>query len=375
MGPEGNGMRRTSLVGGLRARLLLSAVLLCGCEGRSMRGSSHGLNQDASPVTFDAGEQHDAGVEGIPPQDAAPSQDAPSGPTVVASEEDYPKSLRVDSTHVYWVRWGTSDGYETQFAPRVRRAPKAGGAVEDIAAPVYEPVALALCGDQLFFATVAPDGSGAAWSAPKDGSAEPSVLAGSLSSPRSVACDSTDVWVGCEQSLVRLPRATGQGQVFWVGTAVMAVVADEDALYAGSYETSGTGTGFVGVVARGSSTLETVTTGVHNAGDLALDADSLYVADMCSPPGSIARYSRAAPYERLAYADLPDPGGIAVNDTHVFWTDWSTGVYRTPKGGGAAELVVSDDSGAGGLGALAVDATRVFWSTPGHQRLSSALLP
>ena len=66
-------------------------------------------------------------------------------------------------------------------------------------------------------------------------------------------------------------------------------------------------------------------------------------------------------------------GGIAVDDTHVYWTVYGgTGLRRVPIHGGGEEVLVDGDPAAPQFYAdVAIDDARVYWSDPRARRIRS----
>lgn len=75
--------------------------------------------------------------------------------------------------------------------------------------------------------------------------------------------------------------------------------------------------------------------------------------------GATCNAGMCAPQEVAAH--LTDPRAVAVDETHVYWTDAVT-LQRAPKDGGAAETL---SAGHHELGAVAVDDKYVFWLDQG----------
>lgn len=68
-------------------------------------------------------------------------------------------------------------------------------------------------------------------------------------------------------------------------------------------------------------------------------------------------------------ANLPGPQRLALDATHVYWTNADGTVQRAPKSGGVVEIVAD---GQDAPGAIAVDATHVFWANEASGRVMRA---
>ena len=96
------------------------------------------------------------------------------------------------------------------------------------------------------------------------------------------------------------------------------------------------------------------------ATSLALDADHIYVSAPDGDLGFIQRLPKTGgPAEQLA--ELPQRTmQVAVDDSHVYFTDMAGGPRAVSKLGG--EVVYIGGGGGGIVWTVAVDATRVYWT-------------
>ncbi|MGZ3478004.1 MAG: hypothetical protein ACXVCJ_26125, partial [Polyangiales bacterium] len=93
---------------------------------------------------------------------------------------------------------------------------------------------------------------------------------------------------------------------------------------------------------------------------IALDDTHVYWTD--SDPGVVARVSKSGGAVETIYSGGDKTVGIAVDATHVYWSEWGSGrIAKAPKGGGATVLLASDQKGAR---AIAIDDGRVYFTHP-----------
>jgi hypothetical protein len=93
---------------------------------------------------------------------------------------------------------------------------------------------------------------------------------------------------------------------------------------------------------------------------LAVDDTHVYWTD--SDPGVISKAPRAGGPITTLVARGDKTTGLALDDTHVYFSEWGSGrIGRVQKAGGGIAMLVGDQKG---VRAIAVDDTRLYWSHP-----------
>jgi hypothetical protein len=173
-----------------------------------------GGGQQVVHVAVDAAAAFVGGGTGFDGVIAAVPKDG-SAPIVLAADEEAVRGMAVDDTFVYWT------GSPNDSAGFVKRVPKTGGAVETLVTSADRPWAVAIDGNNLYW-TERPALSsltGAVFSMPLSGAAEPVPLAVDQCDPAAIAVDATSVYwpnFNCVDGGV-LEVAIGGGEVELVG--------------------------------------------------------------------------------------------------------------------------------------------------------------
>ncbi len=136
--------------------------------------------------------------------------------------------------------------------------------------------------------------------------------------------------------------ASQGGRIFWLvgddqGGAVMSKAVDEP------------------------TTKTVTTTAPLDTGGARLAASPEYVFwTTGTSAGPLYQADRYAQTGATVVAESVWPHLLALSDTHVYWHDWSSGLYRRPLAGGAEELIHEPVDGS--ISDLAADDRAVYWS-------------
>lgn len=349
---------------------LFALLLLAGCGRSDVYGGGGPLTElpEERSLRPDAGTP-DAGTsdDGTPDAGSLPSAcgAAPCTVEVVATGQQSPLGIAVNSTHVYWVN--------TEGAI-VRRWPKQGGAVENFSVTLERPFAIAVDDAYAYWVSQGQNGEVARapvsvgtkerllavpynfvtklgqsgpflyWAGSGDariarmaktgGAAQP--LLNSNSALSELSADDSGVYFadntaggvvrlapdGTRSTLALLPAD------FWgVATAV-----DSRAVYVVARKADATGNACaVSQVARvpkaGGAWTELAR---HEtcAMDVGLDAENVYWMGFDAAPGGssrILRVSKAGGAQAVLVEALPYGWRMAVDDSHVYWTEVASG--------------------------------------------------
>ena len=231
----------------------------------------------------------------------------------LASGQSGPQGLAVDRRNVYWTNNGTSVS--------VMSVPSGGGPSVSLAPPQDNPYGTGITVDALsvYWATSNGTGSSALMKVLLAGGA-PTILA-TVDSPGGVAVDATSV--------------------YWTS------------LHAG---------GSVMKIPVGGGAPTTLASGPDNYPNaVVVDAANVYWTNSFTGK-SVAKVPVAGGAVTVLAAGQANPGGLAVDDTSVYWVNRDDGtVMKVPIAGGAPTALAS---GQDDPQSIVVDTTSVYWTNP-----------
>jgi hypothetical protein len=268
-----------------------------------------------------------------------------SCPVTLATGNNLPSGIAVDSTWVYWANYG--DG-------RVMKVAIAGGTPVTVASGQRTPYGVAVDSTYVYWTNF---GVGMVMKAPISGGT-PMTLASGQGSPFQLAVDSNSVyWTNYNGGTVAsvalgggavVTLASGQSKPYGIGL-------DGGTVY---WTTAGGGT--VSSVPIGGGTVTTLVSG-QTAGPMALaiNGTSMYWESGTSLMS--APLSGGTPMTLGPAAAYGSCSGIGVDGTWVYTTLCNSGLLsRVPVGGGTTVTFASTVFGQSNI---ALDSTSVYWTT------------
>jgi hypothetical protein len=259
-------------------------------------------------------------------------------PTLLASGQDFPSSIRVNATGVYWTTW--YPGCEEPYVPgsaSVMRAPPDGsktGTVISAGFPGSYSTFVRHFGD------IAVDPVSVYWASKSD--ARGDSLNGSIL--RVSLLDGSSTTLATEQWRPYQIAVDGSS-VYWVN--------------AGSAKLTGGGTSLMRMPLGGGA-ITTLDASASGRGGIVLSGTHVY---WTSGDGTVMRMPLEGGAPVTLASGQPDPADIAVDAASVYWTNRGDGtVMKSPLEGGTPTTLAS---GQPWPQALAVDATSVYWTTLG----------
>ena len=320
-----------------------------------------------------------------PAQDDAMSSEA--GPITVASGLDYPNSIAVGSTSVYWMNQGKG-------GPAAVATPSTGSvmscAIGGCARPTVmatgqdNPIAIALDSVNVYWTNGGSNNDASSVAkCPVAGCVQPTVLT-SLSCAEGLAVDSTDVFfIGCSQPAAMRCTLAGCGAPATLTVFQSADFAADSAIVVQSgkvywterFGANASGGAVVSCAANGCAAPTTVVSlavGYVQQG-LAVDSANVYFAvqypaKLSGPTVWKCSIGGCADATALCPDSSPANGPIAVDAANVYWTtlDPDTGMGSVMKcstsGCSAATVLASADHPS----AIALDSHSVYWANVGH---------
>jgi hypothetical protein len=199
-----------------------------------------------------------------------------------------------------------------------------------------------------------PSDAGAPDASP--GGADAGCKANLMSDPNNCgACGHGCQGAACFQGFCR-PRAIGAGQF----DQIEAMVLDDSGVYLTEHTMLGR---VLRVTTDGSAPIKVLASRQNLPAGIAVDATHVYWANWTTGTGgSVSRVPKAGGTIEILAADELGPQQVAVDATHVYWGNHADGVKqgirRMPKLGGAVEMLSAGGSPTG----LALDDTHVYWA-------------
>lgn len=369
---------------------LAACNVLLGNEERELDGNVLGSNPDGSSsadvrvVPSDAGASCDADLARDPRNCGACGHDCLEGdcasgqcqPFLLATSQVGPANLVTEDGGLYWTN---NDGTVHGCTAATCGATSKVLTSLDAGNPVLG--GLAVQNAQLYFVGYYTD---SVYSCPVAGCASPQKIAGNISQPHSIITDGQNAYVlsASQAYLARCPlpscaggpvRVAGDGKPAWYGT-----VADDSTVY--WYGGGPTGQFDKAVVYRAPKTLvdggpenllanRTIQPSVSGS-NLAVRNGTLFVAEEgprtdggLTSTGSVFKMSLGAGLAKFPLATAQPPmGGIAVDDTHVYWIDSLVGAIKRCEVAGCNLAPATVVTGQNGPTRPVITETAVYWT-------------
>ena len=278
----------------------------------------------------------------------------------LASGQPRPLWIAIDGTSVYWAN------SDTAVRGAILKAPLGGGA----ATPLLTrgtPGGIAVDNTNVYWSGYSPDGDGttALWKIPLAGGETTKLATGFMNDPIAVGPDgvygtgSVDGGV----TIVSAPLAGGATTALVPASSLRqtfasyGIAVDATSVYWVTFSDPST----VMKVPLGGGSPTTLGSAPGGGFGLALDATSAY---WISAKAVTKVGLQGGTPTTLAATGGQGTQGIAVDDTHVYWSDGGSpgSVYKVPIQGGATMLLATNLQHPTGV---AVDATSVYWVNAG----------
>ena len=293
--------------------------------GASMSGLVEGGAAPEAGFTAEGGGVPMApGCTTAPGAGAGAAEGGPSGaPVALANGQACPEALALDDSYVYWI----NSGCTLADAGAVLRTPIGGGSITTLAS------------GQDF-----------------------------ISGGGGIAVDATNVYWTTGAALMRMPKDGGPQVVLSSVMFANVIAVDPTNIYWIDRDSHVRGNGAIRrmpIVGGTPVTLDTV----QEPYGLAVDCANVYFTTVSSVLNYDTPYTGAVLEMALAggsVATLASSGGpvdLAVDSANAYWLGGTTGVQKTPLGGGASIQLSADNGGAlKSYDHIAVFRSNVYWS-------------
>ncbi len=306
--------------------LVLACFLVVACGGTvTVAGAG------PSP---DPGSSEPVGAGGDPA--AHPVRCLDSQPVALATGEDFPVSIAVDDSRVYWTNWTDPDFGSPPNTTTLRSIAKTGGSVATLdSLSHFRPSSLHVDAGFLYFYR--------------------STIGG-------LPLDSAGIMRVCKDGSCPLQRVFGPGE-----DNAVSLTIDRGSIYFHDDHLGPSGTGVLARIDKNGGKVAGVASDYTMGGymyTVAADDDHLYaLASRAPKPTMLVRFGKdSSGPEILGFGTYV---AMAVDASYVFVSDYNPGstprLLRIPKHGGAAVTIAEPAAAA----AIFLDADRVYWLDSG----------
>lgn len=262
-----------------------------------------------------------------------------------AANQDGARAITLDATHVYWTN---------SIGGEVRRRPLAGGPIETIASGQFEADGIAVDATSIYWSTWLDD---EIRRRAKSGGATSVFASGpDLTGPQQVVADATHVYWAQTHGwrVLRRSKTGGAVEPLADGGFSGELAIDNQAVYFTAFDPINE----VRRVAKDTGAETVVASAQGGARGIAVDSTHVYWTN--PDEDQVARRAKTGGAIELIAQAQDGARGVAVDDTYVYWTNYASGeVMRRGKTGGPVQTLAEGQAGAL---LIAVNSTHVYWT-------------